>query len=206
MAGYCPFCHKDVAFSWTNPDERGGSILTTFNGGFVNQRGLWTVVECPNCKGCVLVHYSQTEGDAEVAADMYPSPLPQPTDLRVPEQIRTDIDEAKKCFSVRAYRGCATMCRRALQAMCIDKGAKISDLKVQIDDLAEKHVITEDMREWGHSARWVGNDAAHPNAPPVTEEDARDILSLAEQIATIVYVMSAIAEEKKKVHGKNATT
>jgi hypothetical protein len=46
---------------------------------------------------------------------IYPQPLPKPTDPRIPENIKKDLDEAKMCFSVECYRASAVISRRSLQ-------------------------------------------------------------------------------------------
>ena len=48
----------------------------------------------------------------------------------------------------------------------------------------------------------VGNDAAHPNSDDVTAEDAEDILELAEQFCSVVYVTPAISNQLRTKRGK----
>jgi hypothetical protein len=102
------------------------------------------------------------------------------------------------------YRAAAVMARRALQSICLDKGAKEDDsLEKQIDWLFTQSVITKDLKEWAHEVRLVGNDAAHPKKPendqPISKEDAEDILQLLDQFCQVLYVAPAIAEERKKL-------
>jgi len=95
------------------------------------------------------------------------------------------------------------MARRAIQSACIDKGADKSEKLVkQIEELADKGVITNDLKEWADVVRWVGNDAAHPKKDKVTKEDAEDILKLAEQFMHVIYVAPAIAKERRRKRGK----
>jgi hypothetical protein len=75
----------------------------------------WWIGVCNNCHEPVLV---LNKGDI-----IYPQPLPSPTDDRITELIRNDLNEAKICYSVKAYRASAVMSRRAMQSACIDKGA-----------------------------------------------------------------------------------
>lgn len=150
---------------------------------------VWWIGICNSCKNPVLVH---NEGDI-----VYPYPLPSPSDERIPEDIRKDLDEAKKCFSVGAYRACAVMARRSMQSACINKGSAKSRLVEQLQELADNGTITKDLKEWADVVRWVGNDAAHPGKEKVSQEDAKDILNLAEQFLHVVYVAPAIAKERK---------
>jgi hypothetical protein len=149
---------------------------------------------CNGCQGVVLVR-----GNGEVIA---PDPLPSPTDANIPRAIRSDLIEAKKCFSARCYRAAATMARRAIQQTCIEKGASGGDLVQQINDLTTKGLITNDIAEWATVIRWVGNDGAHPKKAAVGEEDAKDSIDLAEQFLHVVYVTPAVAKARRTARGK----
>ena len=200
---YCPYCHKYTALTLA-PGELSEKRFPN-----VKAWSLWEKVEkmdrywigiCNSCHNAVLVHdITHPFGKREI----YPTPLPSPTDKRIPEHIRKDLDEAKICFSVNAYRACAVMARRAVQSTCIDKGAdRNKNLVNQIEELFQKGVITKDIEEWAHTVRWIGNDAAHPESQEVAKEDAENILKLAEQFMEVIYVTSAIAKEQKTKRGK----
>lgn len=133
---------------------------------------------------------------------IYPNPTPSPTDPLVPKELATDLDEAKRCFSVEAYRACATLARRCIQQACMMKGAKTGDLVAQIKELTSLAIITKDVEEWATVVRWVGNDAAHPGKDLVTKEDAEDVLKLAEQFLHVIFVTPAIAKARRAARGK----
>jgi len=154
----------------------------------------WWMGVCNNCREPVLVL-----NNGEI---IYPHPLPSPTDDRIPEHIRKDLDEAKISYSVEAFRASAVMSRRAMQSACIDKGATKEKLVEQLHELAANGVITNDLKEWADVVRWVGNDAAHPDKQAVTQKDAEDILHLAEQFLHVIYVAPAIAKEQRTKRGK----
>lgn len=182
---YCPHCHK-----FTELSNRGG---------YNNQTGNYWMGECNSCHKLVLVNDSTHK--------IYPMPLPKPIDERIPHAIKSDFEESITCFSIAAYRASAVMARRALQSICLDKGAKEKDkLEKQIDDLFSQGIITKDLRDWAHEVRFVGNDAAHPKKPendqPVSEEDAKDVLDLLEQFCQVLYVAPAIAEGRRKSREK----
>lgn len=178
---YCPHCHR---FTYL-----------TSKCNFGNQTGEWDTSECNACHKVVLIHKNM--------GVIYPSPLPKAIDQRIIKTIRTDFAEAILCFSVEAYRAASVMARRALQNICLDKGAKESDkLEKQIDWLFEQAIVTKELKEWAHEVRLVGNNAAHPKKPdediPVSKEDADDILKLLEQFCQVLYVAPTIASEMRK--------
>ena len=123
---------------------------------------------CNNCKELCLVYDNRVR--------VYPHPLPSPTDERIPEELRKDLDEAKICYSVGAYRACAVLARIVVQVCCINKEAdKSKKLYQQIEELYESRVITEDIKSWATVIRWIGNDAAHPRSNIVDKEEADDV-------------------------------
>ncbi len=195
---YCPFCKQRTGLSVARIGVKDayGDVEQTVAAFFEHRRGsAWWMGICNYCQGIVLVH---NEGDV-----VYPAPLPSPTDERVPEKIRRDLDEAKLCSSVGALRGCVTMARRAIQSACLEKKATEGKrLEKQIEELAAKGLITKDLKEWADVVRWVGNDGAHPGGEDVGEEDAEDTLKLAEEFLYALYVTPAIAKEQRTKRGK----
>lgn len=125
--------------------------------------------------------------------------------------MRRDFNEAKVCHAAGAFFAAATMARRALQGACLSKGADPEHkLEVQIDWLCEERVITNDIRAWAHTIRFVGNDGAHPSKDEVdtarpdaiTVEDATAIISLVDTFFTVLYVAPALMAAQIAKTGK----
>lgn len=194
---YCPHCHRHTSIAPAPVQvSRGQSSFTV--GALWQKKGgeRWWIGVCNFCQNPVLVL-----GSAQV---VYPQPLPEPTHADVPPRMRADLDEAKMCFSVSAWRAAAVMARRAMQSAAIEKGASKGRLVEQIDELQAKGQITSDLREWADAVRWVGNDAAHPDGQPVGREDAEEVLRLAEQFLHVLYVTPALARKLRAKAGKAA--
>jgi len=161
--------------------------------------GKYWIGECNNChRGVLVKDYFR----ADLADEIYPTPLPKPVDERIPSSIRRDFEEALKCFGISAFRATGVMARRALQGCCLDKGAKKGKLQEQIDWLFEQRIITKHLNDWAHEVRLVGNDAAHPQKPredkPITKDDAEAIVNLLTQFTNVLYVAPAIAAKSRK--------
>ena len=174
---YCPFCHRFTELS---------------NRAAHDHRWLG---QCNACQEIILIDNRNGK--------CYPAPLPGPVDSRIPEQIRADFIEAKQCKAIGAFRAASVMARRALQCICLGKGAKENEkLEKQIDWLLAQNIITKDLQEWAHEVRLVGNDAAHPKKPSedtkILESDAEDILQLLEQFSQVLYVAPALAAERRQ--------
>ena len=192
---FCPHCHRHTSLEPARVEvegERGKYYVGAVWHQSSNSK--WWIAVCNYCKEPVLV---KNDG-----AIVYPHPLPQPTDRNVPEDIRVDLDEAKRCFSVSAWRAAAVMARRAMQSAAIEQGSTKKHLSDQIAELAARGKITVDLKEWADVVRWVGNDAAHPGGEPVTQEDAEHVLKLAEQFLHVLYVTPAIAKQLRTKKGK----
>ena len=192
---YCPHCHKHTALTPAPVKYKHDYDEYTTRAVWLKDNGrIWWIGVCNACREPVLV---LNDGDR-----IYPRPLPKPTEQDIPDLIRADLDEAKICFSSGAYRASAVMARRAMQVASLDKGAKGDKLVSQIADLQQSGKITTDLKEWADAVRWVGNDAAHPNGVQVAQDDAADVLHLAEQFLHVLYVAPALAAGIKKRLGK----
>ena len=155
----------------------------------------WWMGKCNACEMPMLV--------CGRGSRILPPPQPSPSDERIPEHIRADLDEAKLCMTVGAARACATMARGAIQATCLLKGANEGKkLYEQIAQLASKGLITTELRDWATEVRHLGNDGAHPpkdfDKDTISEEDASDSLELAEQFLEVIFVTPALAAERKR--------
>lgn len=193
---YCPHCHRHTSLTPAPVKFKSGHSEYT-SGAFwtKNNQETWWIGVCNACDKPVLV---LNKGER-----VYPAPLPKPSEQDIPDGIRADLDEAKKCFSAGAYRAAAVMARRTIQVAATDKGATSDRLVTQIHDLKQAGKITADLKEWADAVRWIGNDAAHPTGSPVTQDDAEDVLHLAEQFLHVLYVAPALAAGIKKRRGKS---
>ena len=154
---FCPFCQRHTALLAAQAEYSFGFNDTRRTPAAWEKNGMetWWIGVCNNCNSPVLV---LNNGEL-----IYPTPLPSPTDSRIPNPMHQDLAEAKRCYSVEAYRACAVIARRAMQNACIEKGANKQKLVDQINELKANGTITKDLKEWADVVRWVGNDAAHPN-------------------------------------------
>ena len=93
------------------------------------------------------------------------------------------------------------MCRRAIQASCLEKKANPKKkLTEQIDEIAKNGFVTEPLRLFAHEVRLEGNEGAHPDADglnDVTDRDADDIISFTREYLHHVYVMPEMLAKRK---------
>lgn len=205
ISAYCPHCNQ---YTLITIAENNAQWEIRHNCGMIafcvykvrNVEHYWWIGECHNCNRLVLV--------LNQGREIYPRPKPQPSDKRIPDDVKEDFDEAKMCFSVNCYRASTAMSRRALEACCVNKGAdENKNLQGMIEDLFNLGIITKDVKDWSDTIRWIGNDAVHINANKITREDSEDILKITKQILDLIYIFPAISQERldkrKKVRKKN---
>ncbi len=95
---------------------------------------------------------------------------------------------AARSFSASLFEPCVLMCRKCLEAICKNFGAKGSDLNSKLQSLSDAGQIDFRLLNWAHQIRLIGNEAAHDPDTKVTKLDARDVLDFTEAI--LIYVFS----------------
>lgn len=189
--GICPHCAVNSYFKPVGVPYRDPSNTTICN-----------AAQCQTCKNFVLiVGVRQGQGEYRLR---YFYPLGKPNDrvdAAVPPRIAEDFKEALRCQWIDAYKATVTMCRRVIQASCLEQKAdKAKRLVAQIDELAAKGTITQPLREFAHAVRLEGNDGAHPDPDGlenVTAADAEDIISFTREYLHHVYVMPEMLARRR---------
>lgn len=185
---YCPKCRCH-----TNLIYRAG-----YEGHLTSDKYLYYAVEeCNNCQQHFLTIRLKNQYGQILKS--YPEDLPKTVNSLISDSVKKDFEEALLCQSVGAYRGAAVLARRAVQLICLDKGAKKGEkLRKQIEELFDNNIITQDIKDWADEVRYIGNDAAHPNKEEVNKEDSEDILELLESLCDVLYVAPARAAKRKQ--------
>jgi hypothetical protein len=152
---------------------------------YCNVRGVeslyWVALrKAPNIANGYKLHYPLGTPDDTVADE-------------IPRHIASDFSEALRCRWVNAYNATAEMCRRALEASCIELGApaRAKLLINKIDWLEEQRKITPFLKDVAHKIRLGGNRGAHPSEdePPITDEQADAIIKFAREFFHHIYVV-----------------
>ncbi|MBA8977031.1 DUF4145 domain-containing protein [Streptomyces calvus] len=123
---------------------------------------------------------------------------------KIPHQLRQAHEEARKCFSVKAYTAAVVMVRRTLEGVCKDQDvqqAGRAPLFQMLKSLKSAGKIDGRLFEWAQALRVLGNEGAHFTEAEVTREDASDSIDLAEALLDYLYVLSAQFDEFKARRG-----
>lgn len=182
LSGICPYpdCNRPTIFATTTAVNVGAYQLSSQNQPWVNR--VAAIMQCQGCQRYILalVWHPQNQSQGHTYLEHFPMGSPdQMVADEVPQHIKEDFQEALRCIFVNAYNATAEMCRRALEAACLDLGApKNKVLEKMIDWLEENRIITPYLKDAAHKVRLGGNRGAHPNpdGPPapqaVVAEDA----------------------------------
>lgn len=153
----------------------------------------YSIATCVKCKGVIHLRVESNE-----FAEMHPT-LVRKAPQGVPAQVASDYLEAARCVDAGAPRAAAAMFRRTVQSIMVEQGAKGETLYSQIEDLAQRALVTPPLKDWAHEVRVLGKAGAHADVPDdVSPEDAKDGLNFTEELIKHVYVMPAEIRRRRQ--------
>jgi hypothetical protein len=105
----------------------------------------------------------------------------------LPKLVEVSYREAVKCSSAEAWLATVVMVRRTLEAIGKEFKPEAKRLFDGLKAMKEKGIISDELLEWGHQLRFLGNIGAHPTEEEVSPEDGRDAMEFLEAIAETIY-------------------
>ena len=135
LGGICPHCATGGRFTRTTSADYNRIVREGIKEVVVNYT-------CDTCLKAIPVRWvvaGSSNNDLQVHSPSVVLPVLQPFDFsHVPNEVKSEIEEALRCLSVRAFNGFAAGCRRAIQATCTNLGAdSTSRVKKQIKEMVE---------------------------------------------------------------------
>lgn len=194
FAVICPACNTAVTMQvkaeWYVSDQNSGPP----------QR--WSAGHCPQCLAPTL-YLRELLGHHPDGYDVWDShwqvhpPQARKMSVAVPEALRNDHDEARRCLQARCYTAAAIMARRIVEGICREHGYKESLFKA-LAKMRDAGVIDARLYEWADSARELGNEGAHAYGGSVLRDDAEEVLNFVEALLDYLYVFQARFDAYKK--------
>ncbi|MEU5085093.1 MULTISPECIES: DUF4145 domain-containing protein [Streptomyces] len=179
---HCPECDKPVIAS------AAGRVLEPDTDVW-GPGDLVTLAQCTGCGRALVVTQSDgLEGRWSDPVRVYP-PTGDQLSFSVPSKLRDECEEARRCFTSKAFTATAVMVRRVLEGLCLDQGATAKPLMNALKQLAADGKLDGRLLEWAQELRGLGNHGAHHTGVPVQRQDAYDALLLTEAILTYVYAL-----------------
>jgi len=128
--------------------------------------------------------------------ETFPKYIPEKHES-IPQNIWNDYLEACKCFDVEAFKATVVMCRRMLQNVCLDRGAKKQNAKGEWISLRNQIKEAFPERDYSlvhsiaDSLKYFGDYGAHPQddgIDNVSKEDSKELLDFTYSILEIAYI------------------
>lgn len=166
----------------------------------------YVLVECGRCESVSLVQLKFTEVSGIPAPQgervLYPTNQRLSTD-DLPVSISSSYLDAARSFKVGLYEPCVIMCRKCLEALCLElNGNSGRNLKQKLKLLYESGQIDEKLFSWAEQLRDIGNDAAHDFDVPVEQDDAKDAIEFLEAILMYTFLLNRRFEAFKARRNK----
>jgi hypothetical protein len=199
----CPHCDRPTFAAvcgtaiWDGCDDEGDQL---------NDPVEWFFLQCSGCKEpSIQSRRDYGDGfDQDEPVLVYPSP--RRLSLQVPESLRREFDEARICFSAKAYAATVVMVRRVLEGTCRENNVNERILARGLEKLRESGLIDGTIAEWANALRVLGNDGAHFTGTPVPRDDAEDALAFAEALLEHIYVLRKRFDEFAERRAKKKPT
>src|SRR5215218_3602924 len=183
----CPHCERPAA-----AHIRGTAVWHGYsaNGEPVNPPVEYALLQCQRCGDASVQAREQYLGmtfEDDEPVLVYPAPR-RLSDI-IPDPLRREWEEARRCFDAKAFTACVVMVRRTLEGTCQDPGVQRRTLAQGLRELRDQGLIDDTLAEWANTMRVVGNEGAHYTGRAVAREDAEDALSFAEALLDHLYVL-----------------
>ncbi len=172
----CGYCNREVTgrvvSRYENPANPANSVTRFFI--------------CPSCSRGSVWHKDK---------GTIPGSMPGEDLEGLPSEIIDAYNEARKCFSIKAYTGCELLCRKILMHVGVDKGAPESQSFVSYLNYLEKEgYITPTIKEWADKIRQFGNLSTHKLDPP-DESRAEATFRFTMVLLRIIYEMKHLSNQ-----------
>lgn len=158
---------------------------------------------CPICRAVTLIcdvwqesQQHQIDGSCK---EEYLYPLHIIRDDYLPTQVRTAFEAAIKTKEIDSAV-CLIALRRTLEIVCREKNATGRDLWHKIEDLSNKGILPEQLKNASIITKTYGNMGAHEENISISKIELLKIIDLVQYILDYLYIVPGkIAEAQEKM-------
>lgn len=181
-----------------------GRVWSQSNNGFWEDDGWLTehipytyyVVQCSICNHLsILRAYLDESGKPTNITQKYPQ-IGHFSEI-IPSEINETYVEAAH-IRTKAPHGYVALIRKALELVCIEKGASGQSLFQNLNDLANKGILPSNLSEIATLLRQTGNEAIHASGRRISVLDTEVIDQLFRAIVDYLFILPARIEELKR--------
>ena len=159
----------------------------------------FTLAACIRCQGPFLVQEDFYEVPGDFTLPMTEKLVLYPQDSSIslsldslPESVFQPYCEASQAYQVQLYDSCAVMCRKCVEAVCLEYGETKGVLVERLTRLMNKGVIDKAIFDWANELRLAGNVAAHMEPTnKITQLDAKDALEFVRMMLLYIFELHA---------------
>jgi hypothetical protein len=205
VIGFCPHCGNSAPQTLL---FRHQYTTVGYSGDGIKDEGppsTYYAAECGTCGDLLLYHSFGDEHSEHSYSDadlMYPKSVDLPTS--VPDTVRACYAEAGRIQNA-APNAYAVMIRRALEALCDDRGAIKGSLIRRLANLVSKGEIPPTLAEMTTVLRLLGNVGAHDTSQSVTVPQTWSMDEFFRAVIEYVYVApSRLAKFKSELEKTDA--
>ena len=183
MIEFCPHCCNRAKQEKIHEQPYVGVGWGVDDGEASETEGKYFIYKCTTCNEILVYHELFDFGMSLLYPDIS-------LDQSVPKNISKIYDEAIriKYISPNSF---AVQIRRALEALCIDRGVNERSLATSLKTLSERGEIPEVLSEAGDILRLIGNTGAHVADIDVHPLQAMAIDDFFKAIVEYIYVSPA---------------
>ena len=186
VSNHCTQCNSivetGVIYSYT--------YNVTYTDELQNQGTEIILSKCLNCESPILTleEFTNIEEHSFVNSTMRLFPDADNKALKnAPPIVIKPYKEALKCYKAQAYDACVIMCRKGIEAICLDKGETKGSLAIRLSNLRDNKVLEGTLYTWATELRMIGNDGAHSHELVVVQQDAKDSIDFFDALITYLY-------------------
>ncbi len=194
---YCPTCNSIV--------ETGVIFTYTYNVTYTdelqNEGTAIILSKCLNCERPILTEeqFQNIEEHSWSNDKIQLYPISDNVALKnAPAIVINPYKEAIKCYRAQAYDACVIMCRKGIEAICVDKGEAKGNLAEKLKKLNDNKILEDTFYSWANELRLIGNDGAHSHVQIVTQQDAKDSIDFFDALTTYLYHLVDQYDKLKK--------
>jgi hypothetical protein len=181
MINFCPHCGNRAKQEKVHSQQYDGIAWGVDDGDPSEADGTYHVYLCTTCRE-ILVYHQLFDFEWDL---VYPEIR---LDRSVAKRVAKIYDEAIKIKRV-SPNSFAVQIRRALEALCIDRGIKPGNLASMLTELSERGEIPTTLSEAGDILRLIGNLGAHADEIDVHPLQVMAIDDFFKSIIEYVYVL-----------------
>lgn len=183
---FCPTCNSVVetviVYSYTSENTVNEDLC-----------GYYTEVLLSKCLKCLNPFLKEkkfqiVEGDGYLNSELQFFPKTENEAIKnCPQIVFNPYTEALKCYRAHAYDACVIMCRKGIEAICIDKGEIKGNLATKLKNLNSNGILENTLYNWANELRLIGNDGAHSHGQIVNQQDAKEAIDFFNALITFLY-------------------